>query len=66
MQVHARQKVYRKEGLLPLNPVTNRQFLTLLYAVKRFNKAVVPNKHDTNIHCNNMSGDIEHKGNVMT
>ena len=60
MQVHARPKVHRTKGLLSLNPVTKGQFLTLLYDVKRFNNAEVPDKHDTTIHYN-VSGDNEHR-----
>ena len=54
-------KLHRKEGLLTLNPVSNRQFLTLLYIVKRLSDiAEVPNKCATTIHYSYVSGQIEH------
>ena len=54
-------KLHRKEGLLTLNPVSNRQFLTLLYIVKRLSDiAEVLNKHAITIHCSYVSGQIEH------
>ena len=54
-------KLHRKEGLLTLNPVSNRQFLTLLYIVERLSDiAEVLNKHTTTIHCSYVSGQIEH------
>ena len=45
----------------PLNPVTDLQFLTLIYNIKRLHTiAEVP----INSNCGYVSGYIEHKGNV--
>ncbi len=55
---------HRKGGLLPLNPVTKRQFLTLLKDVKRQKIAEVPVKLHNNIYDNVGSGINENKGNV--
>ena len=53
------------KGLLLLNPVINRQFLTLLKYVQRLVYiAEVPNKTPTTIHIIYRSGKIENKGNV--
>ena len=55
----------QRKGLLLLNPVTYRQFLTLLQDVKRLSKiAEVPNKLPNNIYVIVGSGIIENKGNV--
>ena len=55
---------HRKGGLLPLNPVTKRQFLTLLKDVKRHKIAEVTNKLPNTIYDYDGSGIIENEGNV--
>jgi len=58
--------LHRNGGLLPLNPVNNRQFLTLLKCVQRLHKiAEVTNKLPNTIYDNDGSGIIENKGNVL-
>ena len=54
----------QRKGLLLLNPVTNRQLLTLLKDVKRLKTAEVPNTLPNYIYNIVGSGIIENKGNV--
>ena len=54
----------QKTGLLLLNPVTNRQFLTLLKDVKRLKIAEVPDTLPNNINDIIGSRINENKGNV--